>query len=106
MILVFALLLLSSCGGHLTVSNRGCALKSARLGDGSEEVILKEKIWHKTHDGAEKVVLLRDLLASENIDCARIKSLSYHIGQDLFDQLLSVLPFIRRSQIVVRASYY
>ena len=99
------LLLCSSCGGHLKLSTRGCDLGQAVFDTGDSDVIYDDSLWHKNSDGEKKVVYLKELLNEKKIECSRLKTVSYEVGQSFMDQLLSLVPFVRRSHIVIRGKY-
>jgi len=104
------LILLSGCAGSLRVSMKDCLQSSAQFA----QITGKNKnSFHADHTFTTKVwsygissdspieVELKDILADHGFNCVNIKYMRYTLGQSLWDQVFSVVPFIQRSSIKV-----
>ena len=103
-LIIFLLLTLCSCGGHLKLSNAGCESSQAIIGKGDEPVLFNESFWHKSMGEHENTIFVKELLNKNKIDCTKVNQLSYELGQGLIDSFLSLIPFVRRTNVIVKGN--
>lgn len=103
--IILLLILLTSCGGHLQITNKGCASKKTVFSDQDDEVIYTGGFWLPVFSNYVRKVSLSDILKEKKIDCSQLKTVSYEVGHNLIDSVLSFIPLLGRSHVIVRGSY-
>jgi hypothetical protein len=98
------LLLLSSCGGHLQITNKGCKSSNTLFSDQDNEILYSGGFWLPVFSGHISKISLKEILKDKDIDCNQLSAVSYEVGHNFIDAVLSFLPLLGRSHITVRGS--
>ena len=113
--LCILLILLSSCAGSLHVSMKNCLKSRVQFAQVNAR---DASTFHADHTFTTKFwsygisserptdVELKDVLTDNGYSCVNIKYMRYTLGQSLWDQVFSVVPFIQRSSIKVELALY
>lgn len=83
---------------------RDCGLRPIAIADSEAPILYSGHFWFKSHEYDVNKVFVKKLLQEKKIDCNNLKTLSFTLGQNAFDQLLSFIPFVRRSTVVIRGT--
>ena len=102
--LLFSLSFLSSCGGHLQITNTGCENVKTVFSDNDEKILYSGSFWLPVFSGHISKISLQEILKKKNIDCSQLSSVSYEVGHNFIDAMLSLFPLVGRSHVIVRGS--
>ncbi len=107
-LLFFLLMFLSSCGGSLKVTGRGCQAFDAQFVNANvffkPNFTWQKKVW--TFGGTREsatVLKLSEIMADKKIECRNLAFIRYQISQSFWDQIFSVFPFVQRMTLQVEA---
>jgi hypothetical protein len=106
--LIILLIFLSSCGGSLKVTGRGCQAFNAQFVNANvffkPNFTWQRKVW--TFGGTKesaKVLTLSEIMSEKKIECRNLSFIRYQISQSFWDQIFSVFPFVQRMTLQIEA---
>ena len=115
MILLFTMMVINSCAGHIEVVPRGCFSEDKKFSYALDfdpafdpDFVIKKRVWTRGFTGessSPKQIFLKSYLGQHNVECRNIKTIRVTIDQSSKDVLLSVLPFISRHTVTVEGMY-
>lgn len=96
--------LLSSCAGGVRLVQKECIRSDARLAEDQNafrvDKKFSQKVWSMgSGESSASEVNLKEVLEGEDINCQNVKYIRYSIGQNFWDQIFSIVPFIQRSHV-------
>ena len=103
-IFLFSFCVLSSCGGHLTISPRGCqtsALWAVDRVSYRPSWVMEEKVY--VDSSMVRTLFLKDIIEKENLQCRQLKQVKVILKQTWKDVLYSIPPFLSRYSVIVEA---
>jgi hypothetical protein len=109
-VLIFSLMLsLTSCSSSLKINPGECGgevvlgsyLEGSKLKDKRNFLIEDKILTSFSFKGNSEVIYLDQVLEENEINCSQIKSLSLLLKNSWSDVLISLIPFITRSTLVV-----
>jgi hypothetical protein len=109
-VLIFAFMLsLTSCSSSLKINPGECGgevvlgryLEGSKLKNKKDFIIEDKILTSFSFKGNSEVIYLDQFLKENEIDCSRVKSLSLLLKNTWSDVLISLIPFMTRSTLVV-----
>lgn len=106
--LLLILLLLSGCStGHISLSPRNCEAKTAswEIEESEKDFFFEHSIWFaSTVSETPEIVRLKDILEVHDIDCRNLKAINFSVKNTLWDNIVSLMPFMSRSTFIFEGS--
>lgn len=107
-LLLLSAVLMTSCGGSLKVTGRGCQAFDAQFVNRNiifqPNFTWQKKVW--TFGGTESsasTLKLAEIMSEKKIECKNLAFIRYQISQSFWDQIFSVFPFVQRMTLQVEA---
>ena len=107
-ILATVLVILSSCAHQHRVDTSDCTstkVNSSRLDSHEYDFSFEKTYWVRYRRKNISVLNVSEFLEQENFYCSEMESLSYIVGQEFSDVILSMIPFFSRHTIKVFGNY-
>jgi hypothetical protein len=106
LIIFLSCFLFFGCAGNVKILGRGCQTFNAEFVDINKgfnpNMVWQRKVWTRGGVSQKPTTLtIREILDDKEVECRKVKSIRYSVGQSFWDQIFSIVPYIQRMTLTV-----